>query len=63
MKAPVISETYHMKPVYAISWGPKCYYENEEVMEEGALPWLYTCGGEGVILMHPSDLVCGDVTF
>ena len=59
MKPPTISDTYHMKPVYAISWGPMCYPADYDdgVTNYSMTPWLYTCGGEGVIMMHPPDLV------
>uniref|UniRef100_F6ZHD7 Uncharacterized protein n=1 Tax=Ciona intestinalis TaxID=7719 RepID=F6ZHD7_CIOIN len=51
---PMISNTYHMKPVYAMSWGPKCYAQSAGVTPAISMQCLYTCGGEGVVLMHPS---------
>ena len=58
LRAPVISESYHMKPVYAMSWGPQSYSEGSEVSNGDKL-FLYTSGGEGVILMHHPTLVRG----
>ncbi|CAK8686538.1 unnamed protein product [Clavelina lepadiformis] len=55
LRAPVISESYHMKPVYAMSWGPQSYSEGSEVSNGDKL-FLYTSGGEGVILMHHPTL-------
>ena len=62
MKPPVISESYHMKPVYAISWGPKCHVSDDDI-SDASTSWLYTCGGEGVIMMHPPDLVRSCIVF
>lgn len=56
MKAPVISETYHMKPVYSLSWGPMC--GNEDNCFEKEKIFIYSCGGDGNILMHDPNVSC-----
>uniref|UniRef100_H2YVE0 Uncharacterized protein n=1 Tax=Ciona savignyi TaxID=51511 RepID=H2YVE0_CIOSA len=53
-QTPLISDTYHMKPVYAMSWGPKCYVRSTAVTPADSKICLFTCGGEGVVLMHPA---------
>nr|CAB3248745.1 gem-associated protein 5 [Phallusia mammillata] len=56
-RPPVISESYHMRAVYGMSWGPKCYSKDRPETQSADEFCLFTCGGEGTILMHqPLDL-------
>ena len=52
LRPPQISETYHKKTVYVVTWGPSCH-DNKGPNEH----WMvYSCG-DGVILQHnPSHL-------
>ncbi|XP_069825049.1 gem-associated protein 5 [Dendropsophus ebraccatus] len=51
-KPPQISNTYHKKTVYSMSWGPPL--PPFSFGAEGDRPpfTLYSCGGEGVIFQH-----------
>lgn len=65
LRPPVVAETYHLKPVYALSWGPRCFPKpvNEEESKSSAISTksknlhLFSCGGDGIILQHdPSNM-------
>uniref|UniRef100_A0A8C4X1H5 Gem (nuclear organelle) associated protein 5 n=1 Tax=Eptatretus burgeri TaxID=7764 RepID=A0A8C4X1H5_EPTBU len=48
-RPPRISNTYHKRTVYALSWGPALHSDTT-----GDSQWiaLYSCGGDGVVIMH-----------
>lgn len=54
MKPPLLAATYHLKPVYALSWGPECVAKSGDVakLENVKQLNLYSCGGDGVIYQH-----------
>ncbi|XP_077975936.1 gem-associated protein 5-like [Styela clava] len=67
LRPPVVAETYHMKPVYALSWGPKCspkLIDDEKptssistATNKNKNLHLFSCGGDGKILQHnPSNM-------
>lgn len=56
-RPPVTAETYHLKSVYVLSWGPRCYVkcdakESEDFSPDKEKFFLFSSGGEGVILQH-----------
>lgn len=48
MKQPIISTTYHLRPVYSMSWGPSL----DSTSDGDDELCLYTCGGDGKVYVH-----------
>lgn len=59
MRPPDLASTYHLKPVYALSWGPECVAKSSVVAKLVNSKHLniYSCGADGIIYQH-SFKVC-----
>uniref|UniRef100_UPI00358F6F84 gem-associated protein 5-like isoform X3 n=1 Tax=Myxine glutinosa TaxID=7769 RepID=UPI00358F6F84 len=56
-RTPRISNTYHKRTVYSLTWGPALHLDST-----GDSQWiaLYSCGGDGVVIMHNSQRLKSD---